>query len=112
MRDDVTVEEGAENHALGAGLPSEVGILKQKAIIDFAISIFETFAYHNDGDVPLRPGLVRRHCHDGDAEVDPQHVDDAEAEEGQGGHHVAALQGTLAPTAILYEPLKLFNNEL
>ncbi len=37
----------------------------------------------------VRP--VGRHSDDGDAEVDPQHVDDAEAEEGQTGDDVATF---------------------
>ena len=32
------------------------------------------------------------HGHDGNAEVDPQHVDDAETQEREAGHDVATLQ--------------------
>ena len=41
---------------------------------------------HRDGGSVLEEvRLVGGHGDDGDAEVDPQHVDDAEAEEGQAG---------------------------
>ena len=35
---------------------------------------------------------VGGHGHDGNAEVDPQHVDDAETQEREAGHDVATLQ--------------------
>ena len=44
-------------------------------------------------------GLLRRHCDYGDAQVDPQHVDDAEAEEGEAGDDVATLHALLVPAA-------------
>jgi hypothetical protein len=37
-------------------------------------------------------GPVSGHGYDGNAQVDPQHVDHAEPQEGQAGHYVAALQ--------------------
>ena len=53
---------------------------------------------HRDGGAVLEgPRLVGRHGDDGDAEVDPQHVDDAEAEEGEAGDQVAALDRALVP---------------
>ncbi len=36
-------------------------------------------------------GLVGGHGHDGNAEVDPQHVDDAKTEERQTSHDVTTL---------------------
>ena len=57
------------------------------------------YLIHRDGGAVLEgPRLVGRHGDDGDAEVDPQHVDDAEAEEGEAGNQVAPLDRPLVET--------------
>ena len=63
-------------------------------ISDLTCSIL--YPTHRDGGAVLEgPRLVGRHGDDGDAEVDPQHVDDAEAEEGEAGDQVAPLDRSL-----------------
>ena len=56
-------------------------------------------SHDGDGSVVGLVGLLRRHCDYGDAQVDPQHVDDAEAEEGEAGDDVATLHALLVPAA-------------
>ena len=51
----------------------------------------QTVSHRDGGAVLEEVRLVGGHGDDGDAEVDPQHVDDAEAEEGLGRNSIDIL---------------------